>query len=221
MIDQEYINSLLELPKREAKDTFVEYAAGFGIELKKNLTIDAMIEKFKEDIQSLNDEPMPESEEGAMSVAELLQQEGTRIEVQGASLVHAPIGETVSVVDEPEAPPVVTIAPPQDETIESVETPVVVVETQPEAIQEQTMVHSEVSYLPGYRIMPLMGPSPGYIHIPYWVHDFIEANPDWKHKIQSQRTQDLIVLNSILYHICKHGSVKVRESRNSRFIDIR
>ena len=93
MIDQEYIDSLLELPKREAKDTFVEYAAGLGIELKKNLTIEAMIEKFKEEINALENEPMPEAEPGAMSMSELLAKEGARIEVQSAS----PVGETVSV----------------------------------------------------------------------------------------------------------------------------
>ena len=116
--------------------------------------------------------------------------------------------------------PELQIDPPSNETVESNETPAEVAESPNTEAQEQTAPLSEVSYLPGYSIMPLIGPTPGYMHIPYWVYDFIVANPDWKHKIADQRKADLIVLNSILYHICRHGIVRVRESRNSRFIDI-
>lgn len=208
MIDQQYIDTLMELPKREAKDAFVTYASEFGIELKKNLTIEAMVEKFKEEIGKLNDEPLPESEPGGLTMAELLAQEDSRIAVQ-ASEDKQPAPEV-----EQEAAPEVLIAPPPVETIKPDETPTRVKETQPEAIQEQSDVELPADFTPK---LSLIGPAPGYTNIPYWVWDFIQQNPDWKSKIHTAREVDQRILYTLLYYIKRHKAVQIRESRNSRF----
>lgn len=207
MIDKEYIDSLLELPKREAKEAFVEYAQGFGIELKKNLTIEAMIEKFTAEIKALHNEPMPEETEG-LTMSELLAQEDGRIVVQAAEPKVEPVVE-----ETPEA----TIDPVSDEVTQPIETPVPVEETPTEAIQDQPVIESE-ELPPGfYPTLSLMGPAPGYTNIPYWIWDFIEQNKDWKSKIHTAREVDRRVLYSLLYYIKRQKTVQIRESRNSRF----
>ncbi|UYD59337.1 hypothetical protein HPMBJEAJ_00238 [Aeromonas phage avDM6] len=58
-----------------------------------------------------------------------------------------------------------------------------------------------------------------YMNCPYWILDWIlENGKDWKTKIdQHPRETDHPILKTVLYYIQIHGSVTVRESRNSRY----
>lgn len=58
-----------------------------------------------------------------------------------------------------------------------------------------------------------------YMNCPYWILDWIlENGKEWKTKIHNHpRTTDQPLLKTVLYYIQIHGSVTVRESRNSRF----
>ena len=58
-----------------------------------------------------------------------------------------------------------------------------------------------------------------YMNCPYWILDWIlENGKDWKTKIdQHPRETDHPILKTVLYYIQMHGSVTVRESRNSRY----
>lgn len=58
-----------------------------------------------------------------------------------------------------------------------------------------------------------------YMNCPYWILDWIlENGKDWKTKIETHpRETDHPILKTVLYYIQIHGSVTVRESRNSRY----
>lgn len=67
----------------------------------------------------------------------------------------------------------------------------------------------------------LIGNNPGYISLQWWVFDFIQSNPNWKSEIElfthESGKKDLY---SLLYYIQRNGSVRIRETKNSRFHDL-
>lgn len=221
MIDQDFINELLELPKREAKDKLAEYALQFNIELKKNFTIEDMIENFKAEIKKLADEPMPEDPEDGLSLSELMDEEGSRIDVQ----IDTPQTTAPELLIEPVSSPDLKVIDVQAE-IETVQSGANAEQKQEEIITFTPVPTVEKVKIDFGTLLPkdfsptvtLIGPTPGYANIPYWVYDFIVQNPNWKLKIDKfKHTNDHKILYSLLYFINKNGSVKIRESRNSGF----
>lgn len=64
----------------------------------------------------------------------------------------------------------------------------------------------------------LLGKNPGYVTLPWWIYQWIEATPDWKSKPTSfTHPSAHQTLFSLLYYIKRDGFVRIRETRNSRF----
>lgn len=68
----------------------------------------------------------------------------------------------------------------------------------------------------------LMGSGRGYFTCPWWIYDWIAKTPDWKHKIDScPHYGSSSILQSMIYYINRDGSIMIRETRNSKFVEIK
>lgn len=206
--DKDYVEELKTLETKEAKYALAEYAEEFGIKLRKNKSFDNMVQDLKEALETLAAEPMPEENEG-LSIAEIIDQEGQRID------------------QEPQESPQEAVVEEAKETIVEQEKIVQTVKESAPALEKPSEVES--TSVPATTLekielpkdfspsVVLIGPTPGHANIPYWVHDFIVQNEDWKSKIDQANPRDHAILKSLLYYINRSGSVQIRESRNSRF----
>ena len=233
--------------QKAAKDELVKHAAQFEVKLKKTMTLENMIEDFKEKYAKLlaDDAALDEAAEGGLSVNDLInaadEAEGKIVfEDTDPELVKT-FTEAVKGIDEANARHEAEVAA---EAV--VEAPVVVAEEvkKPEVKVEapkgvgkffaagdnraeeikaerapKVFDTESICDLTGFRpTIMLIGGGRGYYTCPWWIFQWIQDNPDWKlNPHHCPHRSALDTLKSLAWFIRKDGSVKVRESRNSQF----
>lgn len=237
MIDVAYIEELKALDKKEAKQKLYDYAQEFNVQLKKTRSFENMVADFKEELAKLANEPMPVQNEG-LTITDLIQaadevqdktvfkgeakEEAVLLidsvetpELKAYELVNDMNTDT-ETVHAPEADVKVSLEVAQDDVIKAVEPKV-----------EETIVEVEKPKPAAPGGLPrnfsptivLLGKAPGYYTLPWWIYQWIEANPDWTDKIKSfPHPSAHNTLYSLLYYIQRDGSVTIRETRNSSFV---
>lgn len=243
MLDKEYIEELRLLcaeDKKAAKEQLIQFAQdNYGITLKRvKRSFDFLVEELTQSYNKLNDEPLPEQNEG-LTVKDIIiaddevngdNMSDEKIEPEAVELVKQ-ANEINGVIEKPVVPETdykiekfndkkedkITITSIEDDTIVEKEIKILDdIEELEEVFKEAIVPKFEfpANYSP---TAILIGPAPGYINIPYWIFDFIQKE-DWKQTIDQANNQtDQKVLLSLLYYIQKYGCVKIRESRNSGF----
>lgn len=230
MLDQNYINELKELPKKEAKAALIEYAkTDLNIELKKLKSgFDVLVVELKTKLEKLADVPMPEQDESGLTIGELIDADD---EIKGEYVADDVNPKATALLKQEVIDTATELMKVKLPNVESVETDLNddgVLEITATYKPEPTIQHIQITQtiVDEKPLLPkdfspslvLIGPAPGYTNIPYWVYDFIVGNADWKTKIEScPHTNDHKMLYSLLYYIQKNGNVKIRESRNSGF----
>lgn len=216
MLDQFYIDELKSIKnEKEAKSKLYDYAKTLGIRVYKKDTLDEMIEMFNKKVADLQNEPLPEQPEDGLTISDLIQADD---ELNG----------TV-VLNEPEAKPE-AIAALKGETPIKHEKPVPHVKkkieipiekNKPEIVE--TKQTSDLYELPKNfsPLISLIGKNPGYCTLPWWIYEWIVANPEWKTNPEKcPHYHAISTLKSLIYYIKRDGSVQVRETRNSSFITL-
>lgn len=234
MIDKDYIDSLLiddkgkTRPAKEAKSDLAEYAQGFGIKLNKRQNYEKMIEDLQHELSLLANIPMPDEPEGSMNTADIIDI------AESIDGITDPLDAEVleQEVTEPESQPIEDLEQPAPGVEEHIEEIKVVEEPQDLEPKVELLIDSPVveeikavvikdQYSLPKNFNPKFNPINGVFNIPYWLHDWIVANPDWKSKIDEYpKKHELPMLQSLVYYIDRLGEIKIRESRNSRFFVI-
>lgn len=146
--------------------------------------------------------------------------EPTPLDIVVAPVVDRSIPEPVSVpVEEKFKQPEVRVEAPIGEVVEP--QPVLSENTLEEAVAQIVESEKPVFEIPeGFSpTLTKIGPGAGYCTLPWWIYDWIAQNPDWKDKPRSfpkAYGEDTII--SLIYYIRREGQVRIRETRNSRFI---
>lgn len=186
-----------------------------------------------DDLAGKND--FVEGHEGAKEEAKLLFDAPTETpavyEVKPSLLIDgisAPIGEVVVAVMDIEGKQIVVQSPVKPineealkEAIQKIadseaktEEPIIYAPYIPVVVQE--MFELPDNYSPS---LIKIGPGAGYCTLPWWVYEWIEKTPDWKSKPNSfPHHYGIDTIMSLIYYIKREGSVRIRETRNSRFI---
>lgn len=235
MIDQARIDEIKELPTKEAKSALVEYAQEFGIKLNKTKTVQNMIQDLETGLNELAQEPMPEQEglstsdilkataelDGLVADKEVDQELLDQVQSlsNGTDLNELPSGVYVVETPNTEFKEVQEVKPEVTQpVIEHIE---VVQEVLPDEPIKPVEVETQVlpkGFNPSFA---LIGSTPGYYTLAWWLWDWIETTPDWKNKIhECQHTRDHNILYSLVYYIQKNKSVQVRETRNSKYFTL-
>lgn len=245
-MDYQYIEDLRALEdKKEAKEKLVEYAEQFGIKVKKTRSFDNLVLDIEAGLKELENEPMPEDNEG-LSISDLIDAdddlEGKNDFVDG----HEGAKEEAKLLfDAPTDTPTVYEVKPGDQLVDSISAPVgdvvvsvvhqdgadVIVEAPVEPINEEALdqaiqhiIDSEAFELPADYSPSLIkiGPGAGYCTLPWWVYEWIESTPDWKSRpYDFPHDHSIDNVLSLIYYIKREGQVRIRETRNSRFIDLK
>lgn len=236
MVEYDVLVGYKSLPQAEAKAKLQEYAAGFGIKVKKQLSVDNMIKAILEQADALaNDVEIVSSvsnPEPTLSTGVDLEVPLTRVEsVSGPSVdliadFNQTFGEPAPIKDLPKVQEALTNEIVNG-TLHIGDTAVQMGLTGELNAKVYVSPNMEVVMTGEYVIpedfapLALIGRNPGFINIPYWAFDHIQNNiKTWKltskfNEFEPKR--DLVYLQSVLYYIKKNGSVCVRESRNSSY----
>lgn len=226
-VDQMFIEELkveAQADLKGAKAKLADYAkSSFNVKLIKTKTIDNMVIDLEEAVKNIVVDDTPIGPEDGLSPAELIsameQIDGTNPfqeeanaavdKVQellktGEAEIIAPLHTAEDAQIAPTAGLVVTNTPLVDKPIE-------------EAVKE--IRSSEMIDLGKFTPTILMlGRAPGYTNLPYWIYQWILENPDWKSRPDDcPQYSARAVLKSLIFYIQKDGSVRIRETRNSRF----
>ena len=218
-----YIEEIRQLDTRESKTKLAEYAATFGIELKKTRSFDNMLSDFDEEFSKKSDEPMPDSNEG-ISVGDLIQ---AADEADGTAIFDGEADENLKVlVDEIGNTQITDV---QDVKIEDYESANTEEDNQISSddivSNERTEIDScnmDAEFILDEKYCPrqaLIGKAPGYITLPWWIYQWIKNNPNWKTRptdFEHPTAHD--TLFTLLYYIKRDGSVTVRETRDSTYV---
>lgn len=244
MIDKAYIEELRALDNKEAKSKLAEYGQTFNVDLKKTKSFDNMLADLEQELTIRANEPLPDDNDG-VSIADLIQasdeNDGTAVFQEApaeAKLLIDSIGDDsqkvvdIVKVDEPKiifSEPLVTEIPEHikeaaashgyefkqvdslsDNTIE-------------EAIEkikaDEAVYQLPEDYSPR---ISLLGRSPGYMTLPWWIYQWVSENEDWKERpLDFPHPTAHDTLLTLLYYIKRDGSVIIRETRNSSFVTLK
>lgn len=222
MIDKDYIEELRALSdKKEAKAKLFEYAAQFGISVKKTKSFDNIVIDIEEALNALANEPLPETD--GLSITDLIT---AADDVDGVNFTNEEVKEeAILLFDSPAE---------QVEVLEVVEQEIEfdhdkfeeaitqVVESEKEPAPE---VNKEVKFVLPENFSPTLiklGKGPGYVTVPWWIYQWIAETPDWKSRPTSfEHASAHQTLFSLIYYINRDGSVLIRETRNSSFVTLK
>lgn len=247
MIDKNYIEEIRVLEKKEAKEKLSEYAEQFGIKLKKTKAFENMLQDLEEEFAKLADEPMPDENEG-LSISDLIQaddeasgtsifkdeasDEAKQLLIDSVAVGTAPV-EVIEVDEELENKPLekgtlVLEAPIGDKVVVVTddgvkEIPVEDLSIDQDKLKEVAVKIREDEILPKdfSPSIHLIGRSPGFVSLPWWIYQWIKDTPDWKEKPMAfEHPSAHQTLLSLIYYIRRDGSVKIRETRNSSFVTL-
>ncbi len=201
MIDTNYIEEIKQLDIRESKEKLAKYAEQFDIQLKKTKSFDNMVSDLSDKLTELANEPLPE-DQGGMSISELMDAEQDNLLEEKLEAEKPKEDLVEEVVKQPKEPEIVD---------------------QIEGIEENTA--QEVQYELPKEFSPvfsLIGPTPGFYTLQWWIYAWILENENWKEIPESfpRGQANIDVIKSLIYYIKRDGSVVVRETRNSRFVTL-
>lgn len=222
MIDKDYIEELRALSdKKEAKAKLFEYAAQFGISVKKTKSFDNIVIDIEEALNALADEPLPETD--GLSITDLIT---AADDVDGVNFTNEEVKEeAILLFDSPtEQVEVLEVVEQEIEfdhdKFEEAITQVVESEKEP-----QPEVNKEVKFVLPENFSPTLiklGKGPGYVTVPWWIYQWIAETPDWKSRPTSfEHASAHQTLFSLIYYINRDGSVLIRETRNSSFVTLK
>lgn len=212
MIDQDYIDELRaqekakELTPKEAKQKLAEYAKeSFNFDVKRTRSFDNIISDIEDHIKQYNIEAgLDEPEEGSFSPTDFVDEINTLVMK----------GEDIPVVEEIVVPePVQEVKP---DLIKMQEIAGIFIET---ASSELPSVQEAFELKDTFNpTIILIGRSPGYYNLPWWIFEWIQRTPDWKSDPKSFEHQSAhSTLLSLIYYINRDGQVRIRETKHSKF----
>lgn len=232
-VDQMFIEELkveAQADLKGAKAKLADYAmSSFNVKLIKTKTIDNMVIDLEEAVKNIVVDDTPIGPEDGLSPAELIaameQIDGTNPFQEEAHAAVDKVQELLKTGAAPVIDPIKIGSPlPKAEPIVQITPDVAIVSGVPlvdktieEAVKE---IHSsEMVDLGKFTPTILMlGRAPGYTNLPYWIYQWIVDNPDWKSRPDDcPQHSARAVLKSLIFYIQKDGSVRIRETRNSRF----
>ena len=210
------------LPAAEAKVAIQAYAKEIGIKIPKaGMSVKGMIEKL-----------IDRADASANSVVVPAQMDLPSSNPDVVDLIETP--ETPEVVEIPETPTLDLTNAVIGEDLPVGHYSAGIAENFPTALPDamngtlrSSIIEDDMKELvadiksrPGY--VPrndLVGRSPAYFNIPYWILDWIETQgASWKSEVYNYPDEgDRTYLLDMLYYIDLDGTVVVRESRNSHF----
>lgn len=200
-IDMNYIDSIRNLGRVESKSKLVEYAEQFDVQLKKTKSFDNMVTDLE---NSLADQ------KGYKSTADMIDEYEKQDEnTPDSEKLHLIVEDSNTKLDSANTEDAVDT----EKEINSKYTP----ET------KQGHTDGSESYLPEDFIpsFSLIGSNPSYYTLPWWLHEWILHNENWKSNIASfPHKQEINTLYGLLYYIQKNGSVTIRETRNSKYFTL-
>ena len=222
MIDKDYIEELRALSdKKEAKAKLFEYAAQFGISVKKTKSFDNIVIDIEEALNALADEPLPETD--GLSITDLIT---AADDVDGVNFTNEEVKEEAILLFDSPAEQVEVLEVVEQEIefdhdkFEEAITQVVESEKEPEP-----EVNKEVKFVLPENFSPTLiklGKGPGYVTVPWWIYQWIAETPDWKSRPTSfEHASAHQTLFSLIYYINRDGSILIRETRNSSFITLK
>lgn len=239
-IDQEKVDGFKDLDQKESKLALADYAQNeFGVKLVRNKTFENMLS----DLQEALDEKraaLPTDEElaaePAIDFTPPAAPPGVKLEPaeQPFDLVHAVVKLEDEKTEDPNdgfkpAPEVlsgsaVDFVDPQANTVDA-ET---LTSTSGSVNSEADNVPpGEITWMDGFSpTISLMGSgdrSNGYYTCPWWIFDWINQNPStwYTHPEGCPQASAVPVLKSLAWYIKRDGQVTIRETRNSRFFDLK
>lgn len=226
-----------DLPVDEAKRAIQDYAAGYGIRVKRQFAIDKMIElvleaadeKINEEMEAVATMAKPKSD---TDNSVLVEDEDKPSVVQDAVDGFSEFMETDDIKALMPGAPIERVSElePGYDTI-GYSKPIPIQEyfspEQLEKLAEQiSPMHIQGAVAPekkefrfpdDFRPMNLIGKNPAFLNVPYWVLDWIVQTKDWKLNMDTYPHTDVSYIQTILYYIRMNGSICVRESRNSQY----
>ncbi|QXV75022.1 prohead protease inhibitor [Escherichia phage AlbertHofmann] len=222
MIDKDYIEELRALSdKKEAKAKLFEYAAQFGISVKKTKSFDNIVIDIEEALNALANEPLPETD--GLSITDLIT---AADDVDGVNFTNEEVKEEAILLFDSPAEQVEVLEVVEQEIEfdhdKFEEAIIQVVESEKEPEPE---VNKEVKFVLPENFSPTLiklGKGPGYVTVPWWIYQWIAETPDWKSRPTSfEHASAHQTLFSLIYYINRDGSVLIRETRNSSFVTLK
>ncbi|QQV89534.1 inhibitor of prohead protease [Proteus phage SJ_PmiM] len=235
-IDQQYIDSLTEeytsgeIDRKTAKQKLTDYAKeSFNFDLNKQKSFENMIVQLKEMIDNYV-EPELEEQDG-ISIKDLIT---AADQLDGKSVFNDANEEALELLSDVSydgIKPDLVIKTPQpqitkEEIIDKPEKSLISknLEVKEEIKSKEYMPESAKYVLPdGFSpTITLIGKTPGYYTLPWWIYQWILENEDWKDRPEECPEYSAInILKSLIYFINRDGQVKIRETRNSRFYTLK
>lgn len=229
-IDYPYIESVKadlennEIDRKEAKQRVFDYAKeSFNLNLNKQKSLDNMIAQLEDLIANYEEDPMPDQNDG-ISIAELIE---ATDQLEGKSIFNEAKQEALDLVTPlttvDKLDPIVNDKPTEvvdeitdNESVALDEPEATIVPSVNETITEEFVLPAD--FVP---TITLIGRAPGYYTLPWWIYQWINENPDWKSKPEKCPEYSAIpILKSLIYYINQNGFVRIRETRNSSFVDL-
>ncbi|WJZ28084.1 minor head protein inhibitor of protease [Serratia phage 92A1] len=214
MIDQDYIEELRGLEdKKEAKKKLLDYAKeSFNLDVKKSKGFDSIIADIEEHIRQYNEEAgIDEPVEGSFSPTDFVD-EANELAMKGEELtipeikIGSPIMPEV-VIETPELKVVERVSEvPHEEQLEKLR----------ESVEKELPEIYDIKDFQPTIVM--IGRSPGYYNLPWWIFEWIQRTPDWKKspkKFEHSSAHDTLL--SLIYFIKRDGQIRIRETKHSRF----
>lgn len=233
MLDLEYIKELELLAqddKKTAKEMLADYAAEFGIKVKKTKAFDVMVRDIEEELRKLNDEPMPEVDEG-FTITDLISAaddaSGKNVQFDEVELDEKATSAVYEILSDQPVLKNIEVIDVKDDSIPDLEENIQIDKNAESDLVENETPQDEppvktslpVNFSPK---LSLLGPEPGYCTLHWWVYEWIAKNDNWKEIIDEfPNPGHLEILQSLIYYIEKRGFVNIRETRNSRFYTLK
>lgn len=198
----EKIKTLAETDQKTAKQELYDYALETkGISLKRNKSFVNMLKDYENAGIVINTSDLNKS----LEVSELQETgvEPEELPEDFSKLKELGVLEknkSKNIFNSPYAGALVEHPTKEENTIESVESDEVV-KPKPNKKYIETLSEGE------------------YISLPYWIYDWIKSTKDWKNKKCPYFGSESF-MEKILHNIKVHGSVLIRETRNSSFITL-
>ncbi|QDH49206.1 hypothetical protein PHYNN_20 [Pantoea phage Phynn] len=234
-IDQDKVDGFKELDQKHSKVALAEYAQNeFGVKLVRNKTFENMLTDLEEALDEKR-AALPTDEELAAETPidftppaappgvdpESLQVQTISEPITNLPILEPRLDEFESV---PEAAPgtVAVAGTSLEETLRDKEAP-----SAPINSEADNKPPVDVDWLKDFSpTISLMGRgerSNGFYTLSYWIWDWIEQNPTtwYTRPDDCPHASAIPVIKSLVWYIKRDGQVTVRETRNSRFYDLK
>ena len=237
MFDKEYFDELRLIAasddkeaQKTAKTELADYAKQFDIKVKKTLTLENMIEVVQGELSKMESDMKNDSAqaEGLTPMDLILATDVADDKVIDPAASESLV-ETLRAIEEPIVDEVVEEVKPEPVPVEIVvvqevkESPVAAIFAEEAEHRAQPDTESMADIGDFRPTLLLMGrDGRGWATLPFWIWDWIQKNPEWKkYPERFPHYYGIDTLKSLIYYIKRDGSVKIRETRNSQFHNLK